>query len=144
MDARVRNTMCHARNSQGKTALITGASSGIGYELIKRFARDGCTLVLVARNAPQLAKIADELRRSAQVTVTVIAKDLSQPTTAEEIYRELQRTSMAVDILVNNAGFTIYGPFWETDARAECQMIQVHMVTFTHLTKLCLPGICTT
>ena len=135
-----RNTMRHWLNGHGKTALITGASSGIGYELTKRFARDGCTLVLVARNAPQLAQIAEELRRSAQVTVTVIAQDLSQPTAADEIYRELQRTGLAVDILVNNAGFAVYGPFWETDAQAELQMMQVHMVTLTHLTKLCLPG----
>ncbi len=124
----------------GQTALITGASSGIGYELTKRLARDGVNLVLVARNAPQLAKIADELRGSSQVTVTVIPKDLSQPTAAEEIYRELQSQGMAVDILVNNAGFAVYGPFWETDAQKELQMMQVHMVTLTHLTKLFLPG----
>jgi NAD(P)-dependent dehydrogenase (short-subunit alcohol dehydrogenase family) len=62
-----RNTIRHSLNGHGKTALITGASSGIGYELTKRFARDGCTLVLVARNAPQLTQVAEELRRSAQL-----------------------------------------------------------------------------
>lgn len=122
------------------TALITGASSGIGHELAKLFALDRFDLVLVARDAPRLEKIADALRRIYLVGVTVISKDLSQPTAAEEIYREVQRKGVEVDILVNNAGFNVYGPFWETDAQKELQMIQVHIATLTHLTKLFLPG----
>jgi hypothetical protein len=67
-------------------------------------------------------------------------KDLSQPTAAEEIYRELQSREIEIDVLVNNAGFNVYGPFWETSAQKELQMMQVHMLTLTHLTKLFLPG----
>jgi short-subunit dehydrogenase len=131
------------RNDPGvtsKTALITGATSGIGYELTKLFAGAGFALVLVARDAPRLAKIADDLRRSSNVSVTVIPKDLANPTAAEEIYRELQSKGVEVDLLVNNAGFNVYGPFWETDAQKELQMMQVHIISLTHLTKLFLPG----
>jgi short-subunit dehydrogenase len=124
----------------GATALITGATSGIGYELTKLFARDGFDLAIVARDTSRLDKIADELRRNANVAVTVIPKDLSQATAAEEIYRDLQSKGIEIDILVNNAGFNVYGPFGETNTRKELQMMQVHMVTLTHLTKLFLPG----
>ena len=124
----------------GKTALITGASSGIGYELTRLFARDGCDLVLVARDAARLTQIAEELRRDFKVSAIAMPKDLAQVTAAEELVRDLQHQGVEVDILVNNAGFNVYGPFWETDARREIQMLQLHVVTLTHLTKLVLPG----
>ncbi len=69
-----------------KTSLITGASSGIGRELAKRFARDGFGLVLVARDAARLEELSEELRRSCNVTVTVLLNDLSQPTAAVDIF----------------------------------------------------------
>lgn len=131
------------RNDSGvksETALITGASSGIGYELTKLFARDAFDLVLVARDAPRLEKMADELGRSWNVTVTVIPKDLSKPTAAEEIFYEVQSKGLEVNILVNNAGFNVYGPFWETDAQQELEMMQVNILSLTRLTKLFLPG----
>jgi short-subunit dehydrogenase len=102
-----------------KTALITGASSGIGYKLIKLFAREGFDLVLVARDQTRLAQTAEELRQSSPVSVTVIPKDLAQATAAEELFREVQNKGVAIDILINNAGFNVYGPFWETDAQQE-------------------------
>jgi short-subunit dehydrogenase len=124
----------------GKTALITGASSGIGYELTKLFARDGLNLVLVARDQTRLAQIGEELHRSFNVSATIIPKDLAQARAADELFHELQRTGVEVDILVNNAGFNVYGPFAETDAQQELQMLQLHVVTLTQLTKLVLPG----
>jgi uncharacterized protein len=123
-----------------KAALITGASSGIGYELTRLFARDGYNLVLVARNQKQLMQMADELKEKYSVSVKVISKDLSAASAPEEIFTELQQESIEIDALVNNAGFAVYGLFSETDLDAELQMMQVNMVTLTHLTKLFLPG----
>jgi len=126
-------------HSTSRAVLITGASRGIGLELAKLFARDGFDLVLVARNESDLANVADELRRNDGVSVTVIPKDLSLPTAAEELYQELQREDIEVDILVNNAGFGLYGPFSSTDLRKELQMMQLNMVTLTQLVKRFLP-----
>ncbi len=119
-----------------KTALITGASSGIGYELAKIFAQNGHPLILVARNEGTLNQLADELRAEFNVTVKVIRKDLSLITAAQEVIDELEREEVSVDILVNNAGFDVYGYFYETDLTKELQMIQVNLVTLTQLTKL--------
>jgi short-subunit dehydrogenase len=94
----------------GSTTLITGASSGIGYELAKVFARNGHNLVLVARNRQRLDQLADELREKADVMVKVIPKDLSIGTSAQEIFDELQRESVQLDILFNNAGLVTTQP----------------------------------
>ena len=118
------------------TALITGASSGIGCELAKIFARNGHNLILVARNVQTLNQLADELRAEFAITVKVIAKDLSAVTAAQEIVDELGRAAVSVDILVNNAGCDVYGNFYETNLTSELQMIQVNLVTLTQLTKL--------
>jgi uncharacterized protein len=123
-----------------KTALITGASSGIGYELAGLFAKSGHDLVLVARNEQRLARLAEELRQRFGVNVTVLVKDLSSAAAAEEILVELQNRSLHVDILVNNAGFGEYGPFHETSLERDLQMIQVNVTALTQLTKLLLPG----
>jgi short-subunit dehydrogenase len=123
-----------------KTALVTGASSGIGLELARLLAGDGFDLVLVARDARRLAEVATELKRSHGIAVTVIPRDLSAPGAAEELFGEVQRQGIPVEILVNNAGFDVFGPFWETDAQQEMQMIQVNVVALTRLTKLFLPG----
>src|SRR2546429_50863 len=124
-----------------KNALITGASSGIGYELTRLFAHDGYNLVLVARNQKQLVQMADELKEKYSVSVKVISKDLSAASAPEEIFTELEQESRGIDALVNNAGFATYGLFSETDLEAELQLMQVNMVTLTHLTKLFLPGL---
>jgi short-subunit dehydrogenase len=124
----------------GKTALITGASSGIGYELTQLFAHDGYNLVLVARNQKQLEQMADELKETYGVSVKVISKDLSLASAPEEILTELEQESREIDALVNNAGFAAYGAFSETDLGVELQMMQVNMGALTHLTKLFLPG----
>jgi uncharacterized protein len=122
-----------------KNVLITGASSGIGYELTRLFARDGYNLVLVARNQKQLLRIADELQEKYNISAKVIAKDLATVTSSEEIFTELQQESIEIDILVNNAGFATYGLFAATGLDAELQMMQVNMITLTHLTWLFLP-----
>ena len=121
-----------------KTALITGACSGIGYEFTCLFASYNYNLVLVDINEKKLIEIAERFTQEYNICVTSIAKDLSIPTSPEAIYLELQQASIHVDVLVNNAGFGIYGLFNETNLNSELEMIQVNLVCITHLTKLFL------
>jgi uncharacterized protein len=93
-----------------KTALITGASGGIGYELALLFARDGYDCILVARSQDKLKELAERLEREHRVKTLVLAKDLSKPSAVDEIYEEVTAASMHVDVLVNNAGFPVFGP----------------------------------
>jgi short-subunit dehydrogenase len=123
-----------------KTALITGASGGIGYELALLFARDGFDCVVTARSEDKLQALADRLRREHGVAVHVLAKDLARTESPAEIWSTLQAMSVRVDVLVNNAGFPTYGFFWQLDARTELEELQVNVVALTHLTKLFLPG----
>jgi short-subunit dehydrogenase len=124
----------------GKTALVTGASGGIGYELARRFAQAGYDLVLVARGESKLAEIKADFEKRYGIAARVIAKDLSAPAAPQEIFEELTGASVQVDVLVNNAGFTAFGPFIETSLEEELQLLQVNIVALTHLTKLFLPG----
>lgn len=124
-----------------KTALITGASSGIGLELARLFANDGYRLALVARNRGALLQLAEELQSRHRIAVHVLPKDLAHPSAPSEIFRELQEAGVEIDVLVNNAGFGGSGPFLRTAWAHEAEMIQVNMVAVTHLTKLFLPQI---
>lgn len=122
-----------------ETALITGASGGIGYELVKLFARDGYNLVLVARSEDKLRGMEKSLEKRFGIKVEVLAKDLSLPDAPQEIYEELGSKGVTVDVLVNNAGFTVFGLFHETPMQKELELMQVNIVALTHLTKLFLP-----
>jgi uncharacterized protein len=122
-----------------QTALITGASGGIGLELARLFAAGGYDLVLVARSTAKLEELAGELRKHGGA-VRVLAKDLAKPESPEEVFRELEAAGVAVDVLVNNAGFATYGPFVEIDFGRELKELQLNVVTLTHLTKKLLPG----
>ncbi|MCA9929933.1 MAG: SDR family oxidoreductase, partial [Anaerolineales bacterium] len=123
-----------------QTALITGASGGIGYELARKIAQQGHNLVVVARSESKLMKLAQDFNKQFGVNVTVMVKDLAQSAAPDEIYNELQANEIDVDILVNNAGFASYGLFHELDRQKELNMMQVNMVALTHLTHLFLPG----
>ncbi|MBR8839270.1 MAG: SDR family oxidoreductase [Stigonema ocellatum SAG 48.90 = DSM 106950] len=123
---------------QQKNVLITGASGGIGYEFAKFFADDGYHLVLVDKRGEKLVEIADEFQQQYNISVEIIAQDLSIPRAAEEIFSKLQQASIKIDVLVNNAGFGSYGFFHETDLSTELQMLQLNVVCLTHLTKLFL------
>jgi short-subunit dehydrogenase len=123
-----------------KTALITGASGGIGYELALLFARDGFDCILVARSHDQLNALAARMESEFRVKTLVLPKDLSKASAVDEIYEEVSAASMPVDVLVNNAGFPVYGLFAQTDLDTELEMLQVNVVALTQLTKLFLRG----
>lgn len=126
------------RRTQAST-LITGASAGIGYELAKVCARHGHNLVLIARSEDRLRGLAGDIQSAYGVSVQVIAKDLARPGAAAEIAAELQRAGTRIDHLVNNAGMDVYGYFSETEWQHELDMIQLNLVSVTHLTKILLP-----
>lgn len=121
----------------GKTALITGASGGIGYELAKVFAGEGWNLILVARQAEKLRDFSEGLSQRG-VTVHTLAKDLAVPQAAEELFKEISARSWRVDALVNNAGVGSFGFFSETDLSHESRMIELNIACLTKLTKLFL------
>ena len=121
-----------------RSALITGASGGIGYELALLFARDGFDCILVARSQQKLEELAARLESEFRAKTQVIPRDLSRPAAVDEIYEEVTASSTPLEALVNNAGFPVFGPFVETDLKAELEMLQVNVVALTALTKLFL------
>lgn len=118
-----------------QTALVTGASSGIGLEIAKELARKRFDLVLVARREDKLQELAALL--SPHVKVTVLPFDLSLPEAPQQLFHALQGTS--IDLLINNAGFADYGLFVESDAQKMSDMLAVNIVALTKLTRLFLP-----
>jgi short-subunit dehydrogenase len=122
-----------------KTALITGASFGIGYELAGIFAREGYNLVLVARSADKLRQLASDLEKSHGTRSLILASDLAAPGAAAYVHDQTTRADIALDVLVNNAGFGQFGLFAESDLEQCLQQIQLNITTLTHLTRLYLP-----
>lgn len=122
-----------------KTALITGASFGIGLELARIFAREGHNLVLVARSADKLRQVASELEKAHGARSLILASDLSDPGAAAYVLDQTTRANIVVDILVNNAGFGQYGLFSDSDLEECLRQIQLNVTTLTHLTRLYLP-----
>ncbi len=117
----------------GQTALVTGASSGIGADLARVLARLGASVILVARRAEALERLAAEIAPGLAVVRSVDLAD-------ETARLALQPDLAGVDILVNNAGFGVYGPFAETDWDGVRRMQEVDVVALMHLTHLALPG----
>lgn len=128
------------KKGTGKTALITGASSGIGQELAKLFAQDGYNLVLVARSVETLHRLGEVFEMNyGTEQVTVIEKDLSEEDAARDVYDQVKTKGITVDVLVNDAGVSTYGKFaTETDWEAEKSLIHLNVLTTTLLTKLFL------
>jgi len=123
-----------------ETVLVTGASSGIGLELARAFARDRSDLVLVARRTDKLEALARELKEKHGIEVCVLPKDLARPESPGEVFEALRNRGIAVDVLVNNAGFGMRGQFAELDAAGQLEMVQLNVVALTSLTRLFLPG----
>jgi len=126
--------------TKNETALITGASSGIGLELAKVFAQQKHDLVLVARSKDKLEEVGAQLAKAHGIQYTVIPADLADLKAVEALVKELSARKLTVDVLVNNAGYASYGHFAETDFDTELKMIQVNVVALTALTKRLLPG----
>jgi short-subunit dehydrogenase len=122
------------------TALITGASSGIGLELARIHASKGGDVILVARSRDKLESIKQEFQTRHGVKVDVIAEDLADPASADRIFAATESLGLTIDVLINNAGFGGHGKFVERDLTAEQAMMQVNMVTLTNLTHHYLNG----
>jgi uncharacterized protein len=120
------------------TALITGASSGIGLELAKLFAKDGFDLVLVARSSDKLQHLANELENAHSIRATVFPSDLAVAGAADHLFARTQAESIFIDFLINNAGFGLRESFEQNDLKQILEMLQVNVVALTHLTKLYL------
>ncbi|SKA82092.1 hypothetical protein SAMN02745166_00861 [Prosthecobacter debontii] len=121
------------------TALITGASSGIGLHLAHQFAFMGHPVVLVARQKEEMEAIAAELTARYGLMARVIAKDLEQPEAAQEIFDELSAASIEIGVLVNNAGVGFRGHSWEISAEQELAMMRLNIEAALRLTRLFLP-----
>lgn len=122
-------------NTEKHFALITGATSGIGLELAKLFARDNFNLIIVARDQKKLESTAAILE-SEGIEVIQISKDLFIPGAAEELYQQVKSLSVQVDVLVNDAGQGVYGKFVENDLRRELDIIQLNIASLITTTKL--------
>ncbi len=121
-----------------KNALITGATAGIGFAFAECLAAKGYDLALVARDQVRLAERAGSLEARHHIQVQILARDLSNPASAPDIFQALQRRDFSVSVLVNNAGFGVYGLFAQTGLARELEMLQVNMISLVQLTKLFL------
>ena len=122
-----------------KTALITGASGGLGLSFVNLFAKDGYNLVLVARNGERLEEIKKEIESKFNIKATVVAVDLCSEDGAQKVYDTTKQAGMKIDVLVNNAGFGDFGEFYKSDINKQIRMVDLNCTALMHLCHLYLP-----
>jgi len=125
---------------RGRTALITGASSGLGVEFARSLAARGVNLVITARREDRLQALAEELRAAHGVSVQVIALDLTLPGAAEQLYAATEGREAPVDILINNAGFGTREPFMQISWERTRAQLQLNVLTVSELTTRFVPA----
>jgi hypothetical protein len=125
---------------RGRWVLITGASSGIGAEYARDFARRGANLILVARRVDKLEALAQELKTARAVQIDVVTADLSDPEAPAALFAETRRLGRELYGLINNAGFAVYGPFHEGSIERNQQQILVNVYAPASLAQMVLPG----
>ncbi len=125
---------------KGKTALVTGASSGIGLALATALANRGAHLIITARSEDKLQQLAAELRKKGS-QVHIFTSDLSQTGAAQNLFEQVEKAGLQVDLLVNNAGFGKWGEFLEFERATYNEMLQLNINALTELCHLFIPGI---
>ncbi len=131
-------------SNNGKTALITGASSGIGYALATAFAQGGYNVILAARSISKMQELADNLQRQFGISATVIAADLQTDTGATQLHAQIKARGITLAALVNNAGLGTFGEFHKSELPDELAMMQLNMSAVVALTRLFLPDLLAT
>ncbi|MBP8251640.1 MAG: SDR family NAD(P)-dependent oxidoreductase, partial [Herpetosiphon sp.] len=121
---------------RGMTALVTGASSGLGVDFARELAQLGANLVLVARREDLLRNVANEITSKHGVQVDIITQDLSAKDAPQVLYDQLKADGKQIDILINNAGFGVFGEFMQIDWERERNMLELDIITLVHMTKL--------
>lgn len=125
---------------EGRTALITGPTTGIGRDLAELFAMEGASLILVSRDVKKLEAVKSDLEARFKIRALVVPMDLARPGAADQLVAAVGRSGLEVDILVNNAGYGVYGKFLEENIEAQLGMIELHVTAPTRLTHAFLPG----
>lgn len=123
----------------GKTALITGASSGLGADFARQLAASGCNLILVARRKERLEAVREEINAMHNVEIDLVAMDLLRRNAAQSLYQDISSWGREVDVLVNNAGYGLYGWFLELEWQKQADLLQLDMVVPTDLARLFAP-----
>ena len=124
------------KNLQGKMALVTGASSGLGVDFARQLAQRGCQLILVARREDRLRKLQNQISSSFDVPVECIAMDLVEANAPQRLYDQIQAANWNVDVLVNNAGFGLFGNFANISWERTQSMLELDVIALTHLLRL--------
>ncbi len=124
----------------GKTALVTGASTGIGAVFAEELAKRGCSLILTARSEERLNALANQLQEQYKINTLVVVADLEKPEAVASLIHNINQQVQPVDILVNNAGFSTQGAFHSIDPQQEAALIQVNVAAVVALTHAFLPG----
>jgi short-subunit dehydrogenase len=121
------------------TALITGASGGIGRAFAEELAARKTNLVLVARSGDKLEQIAEKLQKQHQIQVDFIVQDLAEPQATDRVFDTIKAKGLTIDLLINNAGFGDYGDFADRDGERQLKMIQLNIMALVDLTHKFIP-----